>query len=484
MKCRDVLQKTLAFVVSGCLLLGLSGCGGQPEPESSESPNIQEENVPYREFNAEEFLILGGNVVSGQITYIDREENETPVTLGNAILVVYEKGCFERFSNSIKEEGTWKIVKKCLEEDWFNSESKCVELDYISEVENELDNKSYDYFRLNVNDLSSLNSKFESSPDWTTGDEIYIIAEASAVSNSTTGEIGMRITYFINQFDENISPMPMHDEFWIGNWDEIGGRTHMIVAPTDVGYNVFIQGACGAADMFELRLKGECVSDSIICTGEEWNVHYPDDGGNPTETLVSRDCVGSLEKNPSGDGGYTIMYEDGDYGLQFVREGELLPDPFAGENADDGIPYVNVVSNILGQQYASWNGETSVLGSDLSQQYLNDLDDVTYYCYFNWDTQDSSASYEAYGIRNGLIVTYIECLDDFSPNVNSYLTSDFDGIAPKTITNGVFNHHIWKLDNGYFVCCAYNSRQGYLYDEIYTCAFYADKDICLLLTMN
>jgi len=143
----------------------------------------------------------------------------------------------------------------------------------------------------------------------------------------------------------------------------------------------------------------------------------------------------------------TMEYELSDYE-------EMFPDENI-EDEDDGIPYVNVVANILGQQYTSWNGENPILGSDLSQQYLNDLDDVTYYCYFNWDTQDSSASYEAYGVKGGFIVAYVACFDDFSPKVNSYLTSDFDGTAPKTITNGVFNHHIWRIDNGYFVCCAY-----------------------------
>lgn len=151
---------------------------------------------------------------------------------------------------------------------------------------------------------------------------------------------------------------------------------------------------------------------------------------------------------------------------------------------DDEIPYVDVVSNALGQQYTSWNGEIIVVESELNHEYLNDLDNVTYYCYFYPDTTDSRASYEVYGVKDGFIVALVKCLDDFSPKVKSCLTSDFDGIAPQTITEGIFNHHIWKMDNGYFVWCAYNSGQGYFNDEVYTCAFYADKDICSLLTMN
>lgn len=197
MKHRDVLQKVVALAVSGCLILGLPGCGGQSalETEPNKSQTTQEENVPYREFNAAEFL--SKDVITGTVMYMGSDEGGEPSRIGNAVMINYEGKEFEKnFSDVLKDnDATWETIKKCLEDDWFNSESVCAELDYISEVE--WKDHSYDYFRLNVTDLGNLNSRFEFSPDWTSDQEIYVIAEVDKISDSWADELGEQIQQFV-----------------------------------------------------------------------------------------------------------------------------------------------------------------------------------------------------------------------------------------------------------------------------------------------
>ena len=302
-----IVVAALALFIGFGAVLNLLGDDNKPDSNPGEGLT---ENVPYREFNAEEFL--SGDVITGTLMYMGSDEGGGLSRIGNAIMVSYKTKEFKKnFSDVLKNnDATWETIKKCLEDDWFNSESKCVEMDYIGEVE--WKGRSYDYFRLNVTDLSGLNSRFESSPNWTSDQEIYVIAEVAKISDSWADELGKQIQqfsiqFFINQFNENISPISnqsqpkedkstlVYEDSWTGNWDEIGGRIHMTIAPTTTGYDIVISGANGAADMVELRLTGEGNGNGgIACFGEEWNIHYPDGGGDPIETLVSRDARSAL----------------------------------------------------------------------------------------------------------------------------------------------------------------------------------------------
>ena len=200
-----IVAVVLVLFIGFGAILNLFGDSNKPNSDLSESQTTQESVVPYREFNGEEFL--SGSYVPGGITYHDKDASQTHVVLGNALLGVYEKGSFKKLSDRIAKDGvTWKTVKQCLEDDWFNFETESVELEYINKVQ--WNEKSYDYFRLNVHDLDGLNSRFELSPDWISPEEIYLIAEAYVVGNSSTGEFGIKIQYYIKQFDEKMNSTP------------------------------------------------------------------------------------------------------------------------------------------------------------------------------------------------------------------------------------------------------------------------------------
>lgn len=270
----------------------------------------------------------------------------------------------------------------------------------------------------------------------------------------------------------------IYEDFWTGNWDEIDGRTHMTIAPTTTGYDILISGANGAADMVELRLTGQGNGDGgIACVGEEWNIHYPDGRGDPIETLVSRDCVGTI----SGDADYVgiIMYNDfaGKYNLTFVYEGESLPDSYIQRNND--VPYVDIEATVIGQQFTPLDSYR-VLDYDypfISFYPVNDIDGVTYY------SADEGQRKQIYGVRNGQIVAYMDTVED-SPEVRARLTADFDGIEPKSITKGERKYLVWEVGNGYTVFEVTHSGRGYLYDMIESLSYFADKEMCSLLTDN
>lgn len=502
-----IVAAVLVLFIGFGAILNLFGDSDKPNSDPSESQTAQESVVPYREFNGEEFLgVLGGSVV-----YMGTDEGGETTTVGNAVMLNYKHDVFEKnFSNVLKNnDATWETIKKCLEDDWFNSESVCAELDYISEVE--WKDHSYDYFRLNVTDLGNLNSRFEFSPDWTSDQEIYVIAEVGKISDSWADELGEQIQqfsiqFFINQFNEN--PTSTLGQTNQSTGDTTIHSTGTTLVETDY-YTVEIpmewEKYCTYEETSEIGehrltfyIKDEYMEDGYDGTLLELAaVENPENLDDELYTyecqiceygVVLFDLMRRTPENVSVQRQYQelliSLQEFVPYVVQSIKEKDGYTLSYDPIEEDDGIPYVNVVSNVLGQQYTSWNGEIIVVGSELSHEYLNDLDNVTYYCYFYPDTTDSRASYEVYGIRDGFIVAQVKCLDDFSPKVKSCITSDFDGIAPKTITEGIFNHHIWKMDNGYFVCCAYNSGQDYINDEVYTCAFYADKDICSLLTMN
>lgn len=163
--------------------------------------------------------------------------------------------------------------------------------------------------------------------------------------------------------------------------------------------------------------------------------------------------------------GYTLSYESMDY------------EPMM---EDDGIPYVpNAWVDILGTEFVPPPICEPATGSNINLQFVNDLDDVSYY----WTREDAVGPMEFYGVRNGLIVSYIEQFEDLRIEVRTLLSSEFDGIPPKIVSaQFLVNYYIWKVENGYFVCCAYRMGEGYLYDEVYSWAFYTDKELCSLLT--
>lgn len=492
-----IVVAALALFIGVGAVLNLLGDDNKPDSNPGEGLT---ENVPYREFNAEEFL--SGDVITGTLMYMGSDEGGELSRIGNAIMVSYKTKEFKKnFSDVLKNnDATWETIKKCLEDDWFNSESKCVELDYIGEVE--WKDRSYDYFRLNVTDLSGLNSRFESSPDWTSVQEIYVIAEVDKISDSWADELGEQIQqfsiqFFINQFNENISPISnqsqpkedkstlVYEDSWTGNWDEIGGRIHMTIAPTTTGYDIVISGANGAADMVELRLTGEGNGNGgIACFGEEWNIHYPDGGGDPVETLVNRDCAGTI----SDDADYLgiIMYNDlaGKYNLTFVYEGESLPDSFSYDpiEEDDGIPYVDAWAEILGTIYEPKQFFSPLGNHELAPHFhASAADDVTYYVTYSADSWTYSKDL-AYGVRDGYIVAYM-ALFDF-PEVHTMLSSDFDGIEPKIIINDNSKYLIWEVNNGYVIFEVGHSERGYLYDLVMYMSCFTDKEMCSLLMEN
>lgn len=268
MKCRDVLQKTLAFILSGCLLLGLSGCGGQAEPEPNESQTTQEEMIPYHE-----------NPVS----------TSDPDSLKDTATV------YSQYN------GTW------AEEDigWVNGGA--------------------------VLDITA------------NGDNITV--EFSVIQSAPGSRVASVFqTISVSEIENAVVEIPFDNDGW-------GCSGTMILTFT---------------------------KDAIICEIKDLQLTdlYPEWGFCEWRYLLVRN-----------DSAYEALeYEPSDYERMFPDENM--------QNEDDGIPYVETIATILGQQYTSWNGENPMLGSDISQQYLNDLDDVTYHCYFNWDTQDSSASYE------------------------------------------------------------------------------------------